>query len=125
MFLLLGGIYFLIGPGTFHELLSKLKIQFIGFSIATVLAVCVAWYFRKYHNALRLYRKDAREKEKAARRDPDNPAHAIPLASSYRAIAIALESQNKHTEAASYNSKADKVEQRLADLYGQLNKPDN
>ena len=56
---------------------------------------------------------------------PDNPAHAIPLASSYRVLAIALESQNKHAEAAFYNSKADKIEQRLGDFYGQLNKLDN
>ena len=56
---------------------------------------------------------------------PDNPAHANPLASSYRVLAIALESQNKHAEAAFCNSKADKIEQRLGDFYGQLNKLDN
>ncbi|MBA62790.1 MAG: hypothetical protein CMJ76_10545 [Planctomycetaceae bacterium] len=124
LILLIGGGYFLIGPGTLHEFLTKLGTNFTGYLIATVIAVFIAWYLRKYHNALALYRKDVRKNEKLARGDPDNPAYAIPLASSYRAFAIALTAQNKHAQAAFYNSRADKIEQRLRSFYGELNKLD-
>ena len=103
---------------------SDLQSAILPFMIATVIAVFIAWYLRKYHNALALYRKDVRKNEKLARGDPDNPAYAIPLASSYRAFAIALTAQNKHAQAAFYNSRADKIEQRLRSFYGDLNKLD-
>ena len=115
-------LYFGSGAGTVHEFFSFVSHHLGLLLIGIFCAVVGAWYLSKYHNALYLFRKDVQIKEKKAERDPDNPEYAIPLASSYRALALALTSQGKRTEAASYDSKAEEIEQRLRTFYGELNK---
>ena len=121
-FVLFFFLYFGSGAGTFYEFFSFVSHHLGLLLIGIFCAVVGAWYLSKYHNALYLYRKDVQIKEKKAERDPDNPEYAIPLASSYRALALALTSQGKRTEAASYDSKAEEIEQRLRTFYGELNK---
>ncbi len=122
LFVLFFCLYFGSGAGTFYEFFSFVSHHLGLLLIGIFCAVVGAWYLSKYHNALYLYRKDVQIKEKKAERDPDNPEYAIPLASSYRALALALTSQGKRTEAASYDSKAEEIEQRLRTFYGELNK---
>ena len=117
-------LYFGSWTGTFYEFFSFVSHHLGLLLIGIFSAVFVAWYLSKYHNALYLFRKDVQIKEKKAERDPDNPKYAIPLASSYRALAIALMSRGKCTEAAGYDSKAEEIEQRLRTYYGELNKLD-
>ena len=122
LFVLFFCLYFGSGAGTFYEFFSFVSHHLGLLLIGIFCAVVGAWYLSKYHNALYLYRKDVQIKEKKAERDPDNPEYAIPLASSYRALALALTSQGKRTEAASYDYKAEEIEQRLRTFYGELNK---
>ena len=122
LFVLFFCLYFGSGAGTFYEFFRFVSHHLGLLLIGIFCAVVGAWYLSKYHNALYLYRKDVQIKEKKAERDPDNPEYAIPLASSYRALALALTSQGKRTEAASYYSKAEEIEQRLRTFYGELNK---
>ena len=122
LFVLFFCLYFGSGAGTFYEFFSFVSHHLGLLLIGIFCAVVGAWYLSKYHNALYLYRKDVQIKEKKAERDPDNREYAIPLASSYRALALALTSQGKRTEAASYDSKAEEIEQRLRTFYGELNK---
>ena len=122
LFVLFFCLYFGSGAGTFYEFFSFVSHHLGLLLIGIFCAVVGAWYLSKYHNALYLYRKDVQIKEKKVERDPDNPEYAIPLASSYRALALALTSQGKRTEAASYDSKAEEIEQRLRTFYGELNK---
>ncbi len=117
-------LYFGSGTGTFYEFFSFVSHHLGLLLIGIFSAVFGAWYLSKYHNALYLFRKDVQIKEKKAERDPDNPKYAIPLASSYRALAIALMSRGKCTEASGYDSKAEEIEQRLRTYYGELNKLD-
>jgi len=124
LFVLFFCLYFGSGAGTFYEFFSFVSAHLSLLLIGIISAVFGTWYLSKYHNALYLFRKDVQIKEKKAEREPDNPEYAIPLALSYRALAIALNSRGKSTEAASYNSKAEEIEQRLKTFYGELNKLD-
>jgi hypothetical protein len=121
LFVLFFCLYFGSGAGTFYEFFSFVSHHLGLLLIGIFSAVVGAWYLSKYHNALYLFRKDVQIKEKKAERDPDNPEYAIPLASSYRSLSLALKSRGKTTEAASYNSKAEEIEQRLKTFYGELN----
>ena len=117
-------LYFGSGAGTFYQFFGFVSHHLGLLLIGILSAVFGAWYLSKYHNALYLFRKDVQIKEKKAARDPDNPEYAIPLASSYRTLAIALRSRGKRMEAMSYDSKAEEIEQRLRSIYGELNKLD-
>ena len=125
LFVLFFCLYFGSGAGTFYDFFSFVSHHLGLLLIGILSAVFGAWYLSKYHNALYLFRKDVQIKEQTAERDADNPEYAISLASSYRALALALKSRGNSTEAASYNSKAEEIEQRLAGFYGELNKLDD
>ena len=124
LFVLFFCLYFGSGAGTFYQFFGFVSHHLGLLLIGIISAVFGAWYLSKYHNALYLFRKDVQIKEKTAEQDPNNPEYAIPLALSYRALAIALNSRGKNTEAASYDSKAEEIEQRLKTFYGELNKLD-